>query len=77
MSKEINMPKYGATMEVGEVTQWLVKVGDTVKKGDPIAEITSEKLANTLESVEEGIVEEFLVEEGDEAAVGTPILRLS
>lgn len=77
MSKEINMPKYGATMEVGEVSEWLVKKGDHVKKGDPIAEITSEKLTNTLESLEEGVVEELLVEEGDEVEVGAPILRLS
>lgn len=77
MTKEINMPKYGATMEVGEVSQWLIKVGETVKKGDPIAEISSEKLSNTLESLEDGIVEELLVEEGIEVEVGTPILRLS
>ena len=77
MSKEIFMPKYGATMEVGEVAQWLVKVGDSVKKGDAIAEISSEKLSNTLESLEEGVVEELLVEEGDEVEVGAPIMRLS
>lgn len=77
MSKEINMPKYGATMESGEVSQWLVKVGDKVKKGDAIAEITSEKLTNTLESVEEGTVEELLAQEGDDVEVGVPIMRLS
>jgi pyruvate/2-oxoglutarate dehydrogenase complex dihydrolipoamide acyltransferase (E2) component len=74
--KEINMPKYGATMEEGEVTKWLVSVGDTVKKGDPIAEIASEKLTNTLEALESGVVKELLVEEGDEAKVGEPIMTL-
>ena len=74
--KEINMPKYGATMEVGELTAWLVQVGDTVKKGDPIAEITSEKLSNTLEALESGTVVELLVEEGGEAKVGDPIMTL-
>jgi Pyruvate/2-oxoglutarate dehydrogenase complex, dihydrolipoamide acyltransferase (E2) component, and related enzymes len=75
--KEICMPKYGATMESGEVTKWLVKVGDVINKGDPIAEISSEKLVNTLESLESGKVEELLLEEGDEAKVGDPIMRLS
>lgn len=76
MSKEIFMPKYGATMESGEVSQWLVKVGDTVKKGDPVAEISSEKLTNTLESLEDGVIAELLVEEGDDVPVGAPIIRL-
>lgn len=76
MSKEIFMPKYGATMESGEVAEWLVAVGDKVKMGDPIAEISSEKLANTLESLEEGVVEALLVEEGEQVKIGEPILRL-
>lgn len=74
--KQIFMPKYGATMEVGEVTQWLVKVGDTVKKGDPIAEISSEKLSNTLEALEGGVVTKLLLDEGDEAECGAPIMEL-
>lgn len=74
--KQINMPKYGATMKEGEVTKWLVKVGDKVEKGDPIAEIESEKLSNTLEALESGIVKELLIEEGGEAKVGDPIMIL-
>ncbi|KAF5077711.1 Biotin-requiring enzyme [anaerobic digester metagenome] len=76
MSKEICMPKYGATMESGEVSEWLIKVGDEIKKGDPVAEISSEKLTNTLESLEDGVVEELLVDEGDDVLVGAPIIKL-
>ena len=42
MKKEIIMPKIGLDMEEGTIEQWLKKVGDTVKEGDPLVEIVAE-----------------------------------
>ena len=39
MSVEVNMPKFGATMETGEIAKWLKAVGDKVEKGEPIAKL--------------------------------------
>ncbi len=73
---EITMPRYGTTMEKGEISEWFVAEGDTVEKGDNLCEISSEKLTNTLEAPEAGTITKILVEEGDEAAVGEAIAIL-
>ncbi|HSK68508.1 MAG TPA: biotin/lipoyl-containing protein, partial [Candidatus Limnocylindria bacterium] len=64
MSKEVLMPQYGLTMEEGAVERWLVKVGDTVKKGDVLAEIATDKLTNDLVSEVEGTVLQLVAKEG-------------
>lgn len=43
MKYEINMPKFGATMEDGEIVEWYVKVGDAVKKGDKLCSIMTDR----------------------------------
>ncbi len=43
MKKEIIMPKIGLDMEEGTIEQWLKKVADTVKEGDPLVEIETDK----------------------------------
>lgn len=73
---EITMPRYGTTMETGEISEWYVEVGATVEKGTPLCEISSEKLTNVLEAPQAGTIKELLVEEGDEAAVGAAIAIL-
>lgn len=73
---DVLMPKFGATMKEGEINEWFVAVGDTVKKGDKLCEISSEKITNTLESYVDGVVEEIIVEEGDTAEIATPIARI-
>lgn len=70
---ELLMPKFGLTMEEGKVERWLKKEGDDVKRGEPIVEISSEKITNTVESPVDGIVAKILVKEGEIAKVGTPI----
>jgi len=71
--KELLMPKLGAAMEIGMITEWLVAVGDEVKKGDDICEITTEKITNTIPSVWDGVVEKLLFEEEDEVKCGEVI----
>lgn len=60
MKYEINMPKFGATMEDGEIVEWYVKVGDAVKKGDKLCSIMTEKLTNDLEAMHTGTVAEIV-----------------
>ena len=46
MATEIKMPQFGVSMETGAVSQWNIAVGDTVKAGDVLASIETEKLTN-------------------------------
>ena len=70
---EVQMPKFGATMSQGEISEWYVKVGDKVAKGDSLCEVASEKITNVLECFVDGTVEQILLEEGDSAEIGTVI----
>lgn len=67
MKYEINMPKFGATMEDGEIVEWYVKVGDAVKKGDKLCSIMTEKLTNDLEAMHTGTVAEIITQVGEKA----------
>ena len=74
---DILMPALSPTMEEGVLAKWHVKAGDTVKAGDVIAEIETDKATMEVEAVDEGEVEEILVAEGSEGVkVNTPIARL-
>ena len=74
---DILMPALSPTMEEGTLTKWHVKAGDTVKAGDVIAEIETDKATMEVEAVDEGEVAEILVAEGSEGVkVNTPIARL-
>ena len=68
------MPAMSPSMTEGTLTKWLVKVGDQLKIGDPIAEIETDKASMEVESQIEGVISEFLVKNGqDQIAVKTPI----
>ncbi len=74
MSIELKMPALSPTMEEGTLAKWLVKVGDTVKSGDLMAEIETDKATMEFEAVDEGVVTDILVAEGSEGVkVGTVI----
>ncbi len=66
MAINITMPALSPTMESGTLAKWLIKVGDTVKPGDIIAEIETDKATMEVEAVDEGTVTALLVEEGTE-----------
>jgi pyruvate dehydrogenase E1 component beta subunit len=75
---DVLMPALSPTMEEGSLAKWLVKAGDTVKSGDVIAEIETDKATMEVEAVDEGVIEALLVPEGAEGVkVNTPIARLS
>jgi pyruvate dehydrogenase E1 component beta subunit len=74
---DILMPALSPTMEEGNLTKWLVKAGDTVKAGDVIAEIETDKATMEVEAVDEGEVAEILIPEGTEGVkVNAVIARL-
>ncbi|QXQ07974.1 pyruvate dehydrogenase complex dihydrolipoamide acetyltransferase [Sphingosinicellaceae bacterium] len=77
MPIDITMPALSPTMETGTLSKWLVKVGDTVKSGDVLAEIETDKATMEVESIDEGVVLELLTAEGtDGVPVGQVIMRL-
>ena len=78
MPIDIQMPALSPTMETGTLAKWLVKVGDTVKSGDILAEIETDKATMEVESIDEGTVAKLLVEEGaDNIPVGQVIAVLA
>ncbi|MDO8380941.1 pyruvate dehydrogenase complex E1 component subunit beta [Phenylobacterium sp.] len=75
---DVLMPALSPTMEEGTLAKWHVKVGDSVRSGDVIAEIETDKATMEVEAVDEGVIEAILVPEGtEEVKVNTPIARLS
>ncbi len=75
---DVLMPALSPTMEEGTLAKWHVKKGDTVKSGDVIAEIETDKATMEVEAVDEGVIEDILVPEGSEGVkVNTPIARLA
>jgi pyruvate dehydrogenase E2 component (dihydrolipoamide acetyltransferase) len=78
MSIEIKMPALSPTMEEGTLARWLVKEGDTVKAGDLMAEIETDKATMEFEAVDEGVIAKIVVAEGtDGVKVGTVIAVLA
>jgi pyruvate dehydrogenase E1 component beta subunit len=74
MPIEVLMPALSPTMETGKLTKWLKSEGDTIKAGDVLAEIETDKATMEVEAVDEGILGKILVQEGsDDVAVNTPI----
>jgi pyruvate dehydrogenase E2 component (dihydrolipoamide acetyltransferase) len=77
MPTEILMPALSPTMEEGKLAKWLIKEGQSVKAGDVIAEIETDKATMEVEAVDEGKVGRLLVAEGAEGVkVNTPIAVL-
>ena len=78
MAIELKMPALSPTMEEGTLAKWMVKVGDSVKSGDLLAEIETDKATMEFEAVDEGVVSEILVAEGtDGVKVGTVIAMIT
>ena len=74
MPTNILMPALSPTMEKGNLAKWLKKEGDSIKSGDVIAEIETDKATMEVEAVDEGVLAKILVPEGaQDVAVNTPI----
>jgi len=70
------IPKIGLVMEAVRVTRWLKNVGDTVRLGEPLVEVETEKSVVEIEAAVSGRLVEILVHVGQEASVGSQIARL-
>ena len=77
MAIEIKMPALSPTMEEGTLAKWLVKEGDSVKSGDILAEIETDKATMEFEAIDEGTIGSIAVAEGtDNVKVGTVIATI-
>jgi pyruvate dehydrogenase E2 component (dihydrolipoamide acetyltransferase) len=73
---DITMPKMGFDMQEGTIVRWLKKPGDEVRRGEPIAEIETDKVTIEIEAFESGTLTEIVVQEGQSAPVNAVIARL-
>ena len=69
MAEKVNMPRLSDTMEEGTVAKWFKKVGDSVKEGDILAEIETDKATMEFESFSEGELLHIGIKEGETAPV--------
>lgn len=76
MAKEVLMPKLSSTMAVGHVTEWFKKEGDTVKVGDVLFEVMTDKIAIEVESYDAGILLGRYVDVGQVVPVNTVIAHI-
>ena len=77
MPVNVLMPALSPTMEKGKLAKWLKKEGDTVKSGDVLAEIETDKATMEFEAVDEGVIASIDIPEGSEGVkVGTVIATL-
>lgn len=72
---KVVMPQLGMTMQEGTVSKWLVDDGAAVQKGQPMMEITTEKLTNEIECPETGIIK-LLCAEGDIIPCGGDVAEI-
>src|SRR6266849_2777398 len=77
MPINILMPALSPTMEKGNLAKWLKKEGETIKSGDVIAEIETDKATMEVEATDEGTLGQILIPEGTaDVAVNTPIATI-
>src|SRR3954462_1720876 len=70
------MPQMGESIAEGTLSRWLKKVGDQVKRDEPIFEISTDKVDAEIPSPSAGVIAEILVTEGQTVAVQTVVARL-
>ena len=73
MAKEVTMPKMGYDMTEGTLAKWLKQPGEEIARGEPIAEIETDKVTIDVEAFDSGTLQKHLVQEGDTVPVGAAI----
>jgi pyruvate dehydrogenase E2 component (dihydrolipoamide acetyltransferase) len=73
---DIIMPQMGESIAEGTLSKWLKKVGDEVKRDEPIFEISTDKVDAEIPSPNAGVIAEIMVKEGETVAVQTVVARL-
>src|SRR5437764_5929329 len=77
MAKDIVMPKMGYDMTEGKLLRWIKHEGDTIDKGEAIAEIETDKVNIEVEAFDSGVLQRVLVQEGETVPVGERIAILA
>lgn len=67
------MPMLGEVMEEGVVTSWMVEEGQTVKKGQVVLEIETDKAVFEIDSPASGVITKIMVPEGETVPINTPL----
>jgi pyruvate dehydrogenase E2 component (dihydrolipoamide acetyltransferase) len=76
MATDVIMPQMGESIAEGTITKWLKKVGDTVKRDEPIFEISTDKVDAEIPSPAAGTLLEIKVPEGQTVAINTVVARI-
>ncbi|MGH2508208.1 MAG: biotin/lipoyl-containing protein, partial [Ktedonobacteraceae bacterium] len=71
--KTVEMPKMGDTMEEGKILRWIKREGDTVERGESIAEVETDKVNIEIQAFASGILRKILVSEGESAPINAGI----
>ena len=72
----LKMPRLGETMEEGKIVGFLVKPGDSFKRGDSIIEIETDKTVAEFPALGDGTLHEWIGSVGDHVVVGAPLARI-
>lgn len=73
MSEEVKMPQMGESIAEGTIVRWLKKVGDQVKRDEPLFEISTDKVDAEIPAPASGVLSEIKVNEGETVAVNTVV----
>ncbi|HUK91905.1 MAG TPA: dihydrolipoamide acetyltransferase family protein [Blastocatellia bacterium] len=71
MSEEVKMPQMGESIAEGTIVRWLKHVGDSVKRDEPLFEISTDKVDAEIPSPSSGVLSEIKVQEGETVAINT------
>ena len=73
MSEEVKMPQMGESIAEGTIVKWLKHVGDSVKRDEPLFEISTDKVDAEIPAPTSGVLSEIMVQEGETVAVNTVV----
>jgi pyruvate dehydrogenase E2 component (dihydrolipoamide acetyltransferase) len=73
MSEEVKMPQMGESIAEGTIVKWLKQVGDTIKRDEPLFEISTDKVDAEIPSPSSGVLSEIKVKEGETVPVNTVV----
>src|SRR5689334_21879024 len=76
MAEEVKMPQMGESIAEGTIVRWLKKVGDTVRRDEPLFEISTDKVDAEIPSPSSGTLLEIKVQEGETVAVNTVVATI-
>src|SRR6185503_11642434 len=73
MSEEVKMPQMGESIAEGTIVRWLKQVGDSVRRDEPLFEISTDKVDAEIPAPSAGVLSEILVKEGETVPINTVV----